>query len=52
MLPRIRETIARQALPYSASRVSVELGELGNDAVALGAATLVLERLLAAGGRV
>jgi predicted NBD/HSP70 family sugar kinase len=52
LLPRIRETIAAQALAYSAARVAVEIGALGPDAVALGAATLVLERLLAAGGRV
>jgi len=29
----------------------VELGQLGNDAVALGASTLVIEELLASGGR-
>jgi len=51
LLPRIRDVVAEQALDYAAARVSVELGQLGNDAVALGAATLVLETLLAAGGR-
>ena len=51
LLPRIREVVAEQALDYAAARVSVELGQLGNDAVALGASTLVLETLLAAGGR-
>jgi predicted NBD/HSP70 family sugar kinase len=52
LLPRIRETIAAQALAYSAARVDVEVGGLGDDAVALGASTLVLEQLLATGGRV
>jgi predicted NBD/HSP70 family sugar kinase len=51
LLPQIRAVIAAQALDYSATRVSVELGRLGNDAVALGASTLVIEELLAGGGR-
>jgi predicted NBD/HSP70 family sugar kinase len=51
LLPAIRSVIAAQALDYSADRVSVELGRLGNDAVALGASTLVIEALLAGGGR-
>lgn len=51
LLPAIRAVIAAQALDYSATRVSVELGRLGNDAVALGASTLVIEELLAGGGR-
>jgi predicted NBD/HSP70 family sugar kinase len=51
LLPTIRAVIAAQALDYSAARVTVELGGLGNDAVALGASTLVVEELLAAGGR-
>lgn len=51
LLPTIRAVIAAQALDYSAARVSVELGRLGNDAVALGASTLVIEDLLAGGGR-
>jgi predicted NBD/HSP70 family sugar kinase len=51
LLPTIRDVIAAQALDYSAARVTVELGRLGNDAVALGASTLVIEELLAAGGR-
>jgi predicted NBD/HSP70 family sugar kinase len=52
LLPRIREVIAEQALAYAAARVTVEVGGLGNDAVALGASTLVLDELLAQGGRV
>jgi predicted NBD/HSP70 family sugar kinase len=51
LLPRIREVIAEQALAYAAARVSVAPGGLGNDAVALGASTLVLDELLATGGR-
>jgi predicted NBD/HSP70 family sugar kinase len=51
LLPKIRAVLAAQALEYSATRVTVELGQLGNDAVALGASTLVVEELLASGGR-
>lgn len=51
LLPKVRSVIAAQALDYAAGRVSVELGQLGTDAVALGASTLVVEDLLASGGR-
>jgi predicted NBD/HSP70 family sugar kinase len=51
LLPKIRAVVAAQALDYAAARVSVELGQLGTDAVALGASTLVVEDLLARGGR-
>jgi predicted NBD/HSP70 family sugar kinase len=51
LLPKIRAVLAAQALDYSVTRVSVELGRLGHDAVALGASTLVVEELLASGGR-
>ena len=51
LLPRIREVAAAQALRYPFSRVSIELGRLGTDAVAMGAATLVIEQFLASGGR-
>lgn len=51
LLPRIRAVIAAQALDYAEARVSVELGRLGGDAVAVGASTLVVEELLLAGGR-
>jgi predicted NBD/HSP70 family sugar kinase len=51
LVPRIREVVAAQALDYAAARVAVEPGRLGADAVALGASTLVVEELLAAGGR-
>lgn len=51
LLPRMREVLEAQALEWAASRVSLELGRLGPDAVALGASTLVVEELLASGGR-
>jgi predicted NBD/HSP70 family sugar kinase len=51
LLPRMREVLAAQALDYATARVSLELGQLGPDAVALGASTLVVEELLARGGR-
>jgi predicted NBD/HSP70 family sugar kinase len=51
LLSKISAVIAAQALDYAATRVTLELGQLGNDAVALGASTLVVEELLAAGGR-
>lgn len=52
ILPRIRETAGVRALRYPFSHVAIELGRLGPDAVAMGAATLVVERFLAVGGRV
>lgn len=52
LLPRIREVAAARALRYPFSRVAIEIGRLGPDAVAMGAATLVVERFLADGGRV
>lgn len=51
LLPRMREVLAEQALEYAASRVSLDLGQLGTDAVALGASTLIVEEILARGGR-
>jgi predicted NBD/HSP70 family sugar kinase len=50
VLSQVRDVVGRQALTYSASRVSIELGELPADAVALGAATLVADQLLSNGG--
>lgn len=52
ILARIRETAGARALRYPFSHVAIELGRLGPDAVAMGAATLVVERFLADGGRV
>jgi predicted NBD/HSP70 family sugar kinase len=50
LLPQIREAVAGQALRHPYERTTVELCRLGPDAVALGAATLPVERFLAAGG--
>jgi predicted NBD/HSP70 family sugar kinase len=50
-LPRLREATARHALRQPLAQVSIELCELGQDAVALGAATLPIAALLADGGR-
>jgi predicted NBD/HSP70 family sugar kinase len=50
LLPAIRAAAARQALRQPYGQASIELGRLGVDAVALGAATLPIARLLAAGG--
>lgn len=51
LLPRMQEVLARQALDHAAARVSLQLGRLGTDAVALGASTLIVEEVLARGGR-
>jgi predicted NBD/HSP70 family sugar kinase len=50
-LPRLREATARHALRRPLAQASIELCELGPDAVALGAATLPIAALLADGGR-
>jgi len=49
-LPQLREATARNALRQPYSQVSIELCELGRDAVAMGAATLPILRLLRDGG--
>lgn len=49
LLPGIRETAAERALTLPFSQTSIEPAQLGVDAVALGAATLPVERLLASG---
>jgi predicted NBD/HSP70 family sugar kinase len=46
VLDRVRATVRAQALEYTASRVVIEVGQLGGEAVALGAAMLVLDGLL------
>jgi predicted NBD/HSP70 family sugar kinase len=46
LLPEIRAAAQRHALRAPFARTSIELGQLGPDAVTLGAATLPLERLL------
>lgn len=50
LLPAIRAATAGQALHQPYEQATIELGQLGVDAVALGAATLPVARLLAAGG--
>lgn len=49
-LPEIRAAAAEHALHRPFEQTSIELARLGADAVALGAATLPVERFLAAGG--
>jgi predicted NBD/HSP70 family sugar kinase len=46
MLPAIREAAGRHSLRYPFGQTSIDLGRLGPDAVALGAATLPIEALL------
>lgn len=50
LLEKVRQTVDRQALEYTASRVSIEVGQFGEDAVALGASMLVVDELLSTGG--
>ena len=50
LLERIRKVIAEQALERPAADVTLAIGRLGADAVALGASTLVAAELLAGGG--
>jgi len=51
-LSRLREAVGEHALRQPYAQVSIELCELGRDAVALGAATLPVLRLLRDGGAV
>jgi predicted NBD/HSP70 family sugar kinase len=46
MLPEIREAARRQSLSHPFADTSIELGRLGPEAVALGAATLPIEHFL------
>jgi predicted NBD/HSP70 family sugar kinase len=50
ILPALNGIIETMALPSSAQAVSLEVSQFGQDAVALGSATLVLERFLSSGG--
>jgi predicted NBD/HSP70 family sugar kinase len=52
LLPEIREAARANALRRPFAGASIELGRLGPDAVAVGAATLPVARLLASGGAV
>ncbi|WP_033415675.1 ROK family transcriptional regulator [Streptomyces canus] len=51
LLPALRRYADAYALRHPAARVSVELGELGPDAVTVGAASLPLADFFAGGGR-
>jgi predicted NBD/HSP70 family sugar kinase len=51
MLPVVREEMDRHVLGYMSGGTGLELGRLGQEAVALGAATLPVQQLLTAGGR-
>jgi predicted NBD/HSP70 family sugar kinase len=51
ILPMVRDAVRRHALAYMYESTVVQLGELGQEAVALGAATLPVVELLASGGR-
>ncbi|HEY1623431.1 MAG TPA: ROK family transcriptional regulator [Streptosporangiaceae bacterium] len=46
ILPAIREAARQHSLTHRFAQTSIELGRLGSDAVALGAATLPMERFL------
>lgn len=50
LLPEIRAAAAARALRHPFGQTTVQLGQLGTDAVALGAATLPVADLLARGG--
>jgi predicted NBD/HSP70 family sugar kinase len=50
LLPAIRRHAQAYALTHAAARTTIELGELGPDAVTVGAATLPLAAFLARGG--
>jgi predicted NBD/HSP70 family sugar kinase len=51
MLPAVHDAMRRHSLDYMAAGTRLELGQLGQEAVALGAATLPVHELLTAGGR-
>jgi predicted NBD/HSP70 family sugar kinase len=51
LLPRIRAVLDSQALDYPARDATVLVGQVSNDAVTLGAASLVIADLVASGGK-
>ncbi|MET0235436.1 MAG: ROK family transcriptional regulator [Kibdelosporangium sp.] len=51
ILPAVRDAVKRHALPYLFAQTEIELGQLGAEEVALGAATLPVLQLLATGAR-
>ncbi|WP_091287951.1 ROK family transcriptional regulator [Amycolatopsis xylanica] len=50
ILPAVRDAVRRHALDYMYGQTEIELGQLGQEAVALGAATLPIGQLLSTGG--
>jgi predicted NBD/HSP70 family sugar kinase len=50
ILDRIRTVVNEQALDYTASCVRIELGQFRDDAVVLGASSLVVDEMLGNGG--
>ncbi len=50
ILERIREVVNEQALDYTAGGVRIELGKFRDDAVVLGASSLVVDEMLGNGG--
>jgi predicted NBD/HSP70 family sugar kinase len=50
ILERIRAVVNEQALDYTASCVRIELGQFRDDAVVLGASSLVVDEMLVNGG--
>jgi len=52
LLPLVREALPRYALLPAAQRLELVLSRFGPDAVALGAATLPVERFLTSGGNI
>jgi len=50
LLGEIKRVVSQQALAYAAGGVRIEVGQLGVEAVALGASMLVVDALLANGG--
>ncbi|MET7401362.1 ROK family protein [Dactylosporangium sp. NPDC005572] len=50
ILPAVRAATRRHALSYLYGQIQIQLGEIGTDAVALGAATLPIVRILDNGG--
>lgn len=52
MLPAVREAARQHSLTHRFAQTTIELGQLGPDAVALGAATLPMERFLSGGLRI
>ncbi|QMU71383.1 ROK family transcriptional regulator [Streptacidiphilus sp. P02-A3a] len=50
ILPAVREAAERHTLPYLQGHTWISVGQLGQEAVAMGAATLPVSRVLAGGG--